>query len=215
MIFVVCYHASIIANSRESPAPLSLCSIQNNDLEHDATLCPIERRSLKEFYDLAKGREWTESTNWVDEYKSCCDWAGITCDSDTNTIVMKLDLRNNGLSGKVSSSIGRLTFLEVLNLSDNDMKVNSQQYIYLYSAQIYFAQTMFSQICCTILSFPGQHSIGDWTAFQSHPFAPLLQRLQWKCTSRAWRFKKPRTCPIKQQQDFRHNSIIIKFSTRG
>jgi len=37
--------------------------------------------------------------------------------------VIELNLSNNGLSGRLSESIGNLTFIEVLDLSDNDIKV--------------------------------------------------------------------------------------------
>ena len=56
------------------------------------------------------------------EYASYCDWKGVTCDDDKNHVT-KLQLSNNGLSGKLSDSIGELKFIEVLDLSDNDMKV--------------------------------------------------------------------------------------------
>ena len=35
----------------------------------------------------------------------------------------KLNLTNNGLSGRLSESIGDLTFIKELDLSDNDIKV--------------------------------------------------------------------------------------------
>ena len=104
-------------------APLSLCLLRNVevfDLAYDTTLCPIERNALSDFYDTAKGGEWTDRTNWKDEYESCCNWHGVECENDR---VTELDLRNNGLSGRLSESIGKLTALEVLDLSDNDIKV--------------------------------------------------------------------------------------------
>jgi Leucine-rich repeat (LRR) protein len=106
-------------------APLSLCLervVKEFDLEHDTTLCPIERNALSGFYDSAKGPEWTDGSLWLDEYASCCDWKGVTCDDDKSHVT-KLQLSNNGLSGRLSESIGNLTFIDVLDLSDNDMKV--------------------------------------------------------------------------------------------
>ncbi len=105
-------------------APLSLCllrSVEDFDLVKDTTLCPLERNVLSVFYDSAKGEEWTDRSNWKDEYESCCNWKGVTC-GKTNQVI-KLNLRTNGLSGKLSKSIGILTSMEVLDLSDNDMKV--------------------------------------------------------------------------------------------
>lgn len=73
-------------------------------------------------YESTKGQEWTESTNWVNEYSSYCSWHGVTCDA-TNTLTEKLNLTNNGLSGKLNESIGDLKSLKILDLSDNDIKV--------------------------------------------------------------------------------------------
>jgi len=112
-------------------APLSLCvkrEVEEFDLADDTILCPIERNVLSDFYDSAKGAEWTDQGNkidgsqWLDEYASYCGWKGVTCDNNTKHVT-KLNLTNNGLSGRLSESIGNLTFVEVLDLSDNDIKV--------------------------------------------------------------------------------------------
>ena len=108
-----------------STAPLSLCtlrSVKEFDLADDVTLCPIERNALSEFYDSAKGAEWTNDTNWLDEYASYCGWNGVVCD-DAKEHVKELRLANNGLSGRLSERIGNLTSIELLDLSDNDIKV--------------------------------------------------------------------------------------------
>ncbi|KAK1733978.1 leucine-rich repeat domain-containing protein [Skeletonema marinoi] len=118
--------ASVLLNGNmfrnSSTAPLSLClerEVEDCDLANDTTLCPIERNALSAFYDSAKGAEWTDGSLWLDEYASCCNWKGVTC---KNNQVTQLNLANNGLSGRMSESIGNLTFIEVMDLSDNDMK---------------------------------------------------------------------------------------------
>eukprot|EP00984_Skeletonema_dohrnii_P014278 scaffold5981_cov146-Skeletonema_dohrnii-CCMP3373.AAC.7 len=106
-----------------SNAPLSLCierEVKEFDLANDKTLCPIERNALSDFYDSAKGVEWTDGSLWLDEYASYCKWTGVAC-NDMNRVT-KLNLTNNGLSGRLSKSIGNLSFIEVMDLSDNDMK---------------------------------------------------------------------------------------------
>ena len=108
-------------------APLSLCSLAGFDLQNDTRLCPTERKVLRDFYEQAKGREWTKTQNensavWLDEYKSHCDWYGVSCNNLTN--VTELNLANNGLSGKLSSRIGSLHSLVILDISDNDIKVS-------------------------------------------------------------------------------------------
>ena len=112
------------SDSSTSTAPLSLCtlrSVKEFDLADNVTLCPDERNALSEFYDSAKGAEWTNDTNWLDEYTSYCGWEGVTC-NDMNQVT-SLTLTNNGLSGRLSERIGNLTSIEVLDLSDNDIKV--------------------------------------------------------------------------------------------
>ncbi len=105
-------------------APLSLCLVRRVryfDSVNDSTLCPIQRNALIDLYESAKGAEWTDDSNWLDEY-GYCDWHGVTCDN-TKNLLTKLNLTNNGLSGRLSESIGNLTPIEVLDLSDNDIKV--------------------------------------------------------------------------------------------
>ena len=95
----------------------------------DEALCPAERGVLRDFYILAKGNEWTVFTGWMGEHGSYCDWYGVTCNDNYESEdyidehVIRLELPNNGLSGKLSPSIGNLTRLEALDLSDNDIKV--------------------------------------------------------------------------------------------
>ena len=104
-------------------APLSLCTLsraKSSDLIDDTRFCPVERTILGNFFDSAKGAEWTDGTNWKHEYLSHCNWNGVKC---VNNKVTELNLANNGLSGRLSPSIGGLTFLEVLDLSDNVIKV--------------------------------------------------------------------------------------------
>ena len=129
-----------IPTSRSSPAPLSLCSMSSFDLRDDTNLCPTEQNALKEFYHLAKGQEWTRSDNWIDEYISCCDWHGVTCADDTGKVV-KLNMINNGLSGKLSASDGSLGSLKVLDLSDNTIKVKKLTCCCLLLAPILYFYT--------------------------------------------------------------------------
>lgn len=89
------------------------------DLADNIEFCPPERNVLKDFFDSAKGGEWSESDLWLDNYGSHCDWKGVGCNE--KGFVTELQLQTNGLSGKLNA-IGNLTFLEHLDLSDNDIK---------------------------------------------------------------------------------------------
>lgn len=154
------------------PAPLSLCVNDGFDMRNDEAMCPTERSALQKIYDAAKGREWTEDTDestkvaWLDEYGSHCDWLGITCDSSGH--VRKLNLTNNGLSGKLSESIGDLTFLEVLDLRDNDIKVSCP--LSGLNSSSYFALIFLDHP--RDLSATGIDSIRDRITSQPQPFVP-------------------------------------------
>jgi len=108
-------------NDLWTPAPLSLCFVPGFDLINNSTLCPLERNVLKKFYDSTKGQEWTESEYWIDPYTSQCYWQGVVCDKSGTTII-ELNLKHNGLSGKLDTGIAELDSLEVLDLNDNDIK---------------------------------------------------------------------------------------------
>ncbi|KAL7527626.1 hypothetical protein ACHAXR_002053, partial [Thalassiosira sp. AJA248-18] len=122
-----------------NPAPLSLCSFPTYqiDLSGNTDLCPPGRQALKDFYESAKGAEWTESTNWLDEYKDPCQgdvgiWHGVTCRDGAwlNREVLTahigelrsleiLDLSDNDIKGSIPTEIGSLTNLTYLRLSYN------------------------------------------------------------------------------------------------
>merc|ERR1711966_158603 len=86
-----------------APAPLDLCYVPGFDLRRDITVCPSERNVLNKFYHAAKGREWTESENWVLSQNDHCLWHGVTCNKEG--LVVGLALSSNGLSGKLDSNI--------------------------------------------------------------------------------------------------------------
>ena len=108
---------------RSDPAPLTLCLMPEFDLFRDTRFCPPERNILREIYVSANGQEWTKSGLWLDEYESHCKWYGVECNKKQNAV--KLELHSNGLSGTLNPNISSLGLLEVLDLSDNDIKVSS------------------------------------------------------------------------------------------
>ena len=91
------------------------------DLINDKILCPNERNALKDFFESAKGGEWTRSDLWMDPYTSHCEWYGIECNEANNSV--SLELQSNGLSGVLTPRIGDLRSLEILNLNNNNIKV--------------------------------------------------------------------------------------------
>jgi len=102
-------------------APLGLCYDSTFfDLKADPRFCPPERNALREFFDVAKGGEWTISTGWGDQFLSVCKWHGVNCNELEQPV--ELDLKSNGLSGRLSDKLGELFSLEKIDLSDNDIK---------------------------------------------------------------------------------------------
>lgn len=91
------------------------------DLKNHSGFCPPERNALNDFFISAKGLEWTNSSLWGDQFASPCSWKGIKCSEITGR-VLELDLSNNGLSGFLNESVGRITSLRVLDLNDNNLK---------------------------------------------------------------------------------------------
>ncbi|CAM0879507.1 unnamed protein product [Alopecurus aequalis] len=57
---------------------------------------------------------WNDSTGF-------CSWEGVTCSRRRPTQVVGLSLPFLGLAGTISPAIGNLTFLQVLNMSSNDL----------------------------------------------------------------------------------------------
>lgn len=103
-------------------APLGLCyNSAGFDLKDDPAYCPLERNALKDFFDAAKGREWTNSFGWDEQFLDFCEWHGVTCSNETRKPV-GLNLGSNGLSGTFSETFGTLSTLEIIDLSDNDIK---------------------------------------------------------------------------------------------
>ncbi len=77
-----------------------------------------------------------DAENWLSEYELTCNWKGITCNE--NLTIIGLNLTHNSLSGKLGSSISELRSLEILDLSDNDIKVseaNVNSFLWQFSLQ--------------------------------------------------------------------------------
>ncbi|XP_074290397.1 phytosulfokine receptor 2-like [Silene latifolia] len=81
--------------------------------------------ALKQFAgNLTDGQllsTWVEANN-----SSCCNWDGVFCDNNNNGLatsrVTKLILRKKGLKGVISTSLGQLDQLEMLDLSYNHLE---------------------------------------------------------------------------------------------
>ena len=84
--------------------------------------CPptvTERFALTEFYTGAGGDSWTNNDGW-DSDSVVSNWHGVTA-STVDTLVRRLALPSNGLSGSIAPAIGNLRKLETLDLANNGL----------------------------------------------------------------------------------------------
>ena len=82
--------------------------------------CPptlTERFALEEFYAAAGGDSWTDNTGW-DTDTVGNSWHGVTV-GVADTLVRRLALPSNGLTGSIAPAIGNLQMLETLDLGNN------------------------------------------------------------------------------------------------
>jgi Leucine-rich repeat (LRR) protein len=77
-----------------------------------------ERKALIDLYNSTDGNNWSNHSGWLGNVGTECSWYGVTC-NDEKTHVVTLSMNNNALSGKILASIGQLSALTMLNLSEN------------------------------------------------------------------------------------------------
>ena len=76
-----------------------------------------DRAVLEAFYKATDGDNWKDNTNWLSE-KPLASWHGIYT---TAGRVKSIELRDNNLTGYLSSELGQLTKLERLQLPGNQL----------------------------------------------------------------------------------------------
>ncbi len=69
-------------------------------------------------YASADGTNWTNSTNWLSD-APLSDWYGVITDS--NGLVIELNLSSSGLSGEIPPEFGELVNLRKLSLGHNNL----------------------------------------------------------------------------------------------
>ncbi|KAL7579018.1 hypothetical protein ACA910_019060 [Epithemia clementina (nom. ined.)] len=116
-----------------SSSPCETCSGDaSNSTVMGRTYClPGEREILKEVYAALGGKQWKNQDGWDSDRGSdeddVCTWYGVTCHDGTLRpgTVKELALSDNYLQGTLPDRIWKLTELMVLDLSDNDIFIDS------------------------------------------------------------------------------------------
>ena len=75
-------------------------------------------RALVELYVYTNGPDWTNNSNWLSA-EPLNTWHGVSALSDGR--VLRLDLQNNNLKGRIPPELGILEDLRALNLSLNEL----------------------------------------------------------------------------------------------
>ena len=83
----------------------------------DPLVFEMERDALVALYRSTHGDEWYQRGGWL-ETNDHCHWYGVRC---KNGRVTGLDLNDNQLVGYIPPQLGSLNYLELLNLSYNQL----------------------------------------------------------------------------------------------
>lgn len=97
-------------NHQISSAITSQMNVASFDLVPDS----VELKALIELYDSTGGSGWTNQANWLQGTTSADfnTWHGITV---VNGDISRIDLRNNGLTGSLPSTLGDLKGLNFIS----------------------------------------------------------------------------------------------------
>ena len=81
-----------------------------------------ERQILEELFHATDGERWVNHDSWLDPRVPVCEWYGIGCNSNGDS-VESIQLSQNGLDGVIPPSVYDLKNLVELDFSFNDVDV--------------------------------------------------------------------------------------------
>lgn len=79
----------------------------------------IERLALVDVYYSTTGDTWSNNNQWLSEFHAC-SWYGVACSKDK--LVTDLMLDNNGLVGRIPTSLSLLPNLILISLDTNSLE---------------------------------------------------------------------------------------------
>ena len=99
-----------------TPEPTAAASPTPTPASEDTGSVATDRTALVALYKATDGPNWYDNTNWLSDMP-LGEWYGVATDSDGR--VMRLDLRENQLSGEIPPELGNLSSLQILALDRN------------------------------------------------------------------------------------------------
>ncbi len=109
------WHGTGLCSPRSRGFPEWLTGIEDNSGEGPCRLLP--RETFAAFYDATGGGSWAANTNWMTD-APVSSWHGITVE---DSLVIALELPDNGLDGSLPPAVGDFADLQRLNLSGNNL----------------------------------------------------------------------------------------------
>ncbi len=100
----------------EITVTLATASAAATILVEDSSLIVSDRKILEIFYEATGGDKWGNDMGWLTD-APLDQWHGVETDEDGRATA--LNLRENGLEGIIPAELGRLTYLETLDLGRN------------------------------------------------------------------------------------------------
>ena len=84
-----------------------------------------QKSALIDLYNSLDGENWYPC-NWkeniIKNESLICDWCQVIC-SENSSNILSLDLNKNNLSGELNSTISSLPYLNLLDLSNNKIRL--------------------------------------------------------------------------------------------
>jgi hypothetical protein len=106
-----------VTDSRGAAATTAIVLAVANKCDGVTVIPLLQCQALAALYDSAGGNGWTDRTGWWADLNPC-GWAGLGC-SGPNISVIRL--HENNLVGTLPPTLGNLTGLTQLDISENEM----------------------------------------------------------------------------------------------